>query len=245
MNYHDTHFHLDLVKDPEKMAEQIEKAGVYTIAVTNAPSVFFFTEKLAENKKFIRPALGLHPELAAERHYEFEQFIELVSRTRYIGEVGLDNSNKSIANYSTQKKIFEKIVQVCTEAGNKILTIHSRKAASDVLDILGGQFRGKVILHWYSDTLKQLDIAIERGYFFSINYSMLLSKNGKKIIDKIPINQILIESDGPFTTYGSQAFSPLMVDKILNALISHRFKGTDSNVAGDSIRNNFKTLLAE
>ena len=50
MNYCDMHFHLDLHKDL-LIADKIEANQIYTIAVTNTPSVFFHTEKIAVGKK--------------------------------------------------------------------------------------------------------------------------------------------------------------------------------------------------
>jgi TatD DNase family protein len=243
MRYHDTHFHLDLILEPEKVADEIERHQVYTIAVTNSPSVFLFTEKIALNKKFIRAALGLHPELAAERHKEVYLFNELIDKTRYIGEIGLDNSNKSPSDYQRQKEVFEKLISVCAEKGDKILTIHSRKAAKDVLDILGKDFPGKVILHWYSDPLKYIEVAVERGYYFSINYPMLQSKNGKRIIESIPLDRILIETDGPFTKNGQKEFVPFMVPLIFEDLffLKREFKSLDS--FEKSIKRNFENLI--
>jgi TatD DNase family protein len=243
MRFHDTHFHLDLMPVPEETARQIEHQGVYTIAVTNSPTVFFFTEKLALDKKYIRPALGLHPELVAERHKEVEQFVQLISKTRYIGEIGLDNQNKIPSDYLLQKKTFEKIVLACADAGGKILTIHSRKAAQDVIDILGKNFPGKIILHWYSGTMSQLQKAINNGYYFSINYPMLNSKSGKEIIKKIPIERLLIETDGPFTKRGEELFTPLMACDIQKELASLVSIGQTSGEAEKIIGGNFERLL--
>src|SRR4051812_43211707 len=115
MVFHDTHFHLDLSENPEEMVKRIEAAKIYTIAVTNSPSVFFYTKKITETCKYIKPAVGLHPELAYERKNEVENLIELLKTTRYIGEIGLDNLNKTPANYETQKKVFEKILVGCSD----------------------------------------------------------------------------------------------------------------------------------
>lgn len=243
MRYHDTHFHLDLVSDPEKVADQIEQHQIYTIAVTNSPSVFFFTEKIASNKRFIRSALGLHPELAVERYNEVEQFSQLIDRTRYIGEIGLDNSNKSLSNYQKQKKVFEKIVSICADKNDKILTIHSRKAAKDVIDILGDNFPGEIILHWYSDSLKHIEIAIDRGYYFSVNYPMLQSKNGRKIIEMIPLDKILIETDGPFTKKQDKIFTPLMTPLILEKLYLHKNKSDSKESFLKALYRNFQDLI--
>lgn len=240
MKYHDTHFHLDLMPDPLEVVRYIEKAKVYTIAVTNSPEVFFYTEKITKNTKYIRPALGLHPELAAQRFMEVEKFIELIDKTKYIGEIGLDNSNKSLLDYKKQVEVFEKIIAVCGDYQDKILTLHSRKAESDLLAILGDNFPGKIILHWFSGSIKNLEKAISRGYYISVNYKMTKSKNGQKIIDCIPNNQILLETDGPFISNGTKDFTPSMVDVILDNICCIKESNTELR---KTILQNFYDLV--
>lgn len=43
------------------------------------------------------------------------------------------------------------------------------------------------------------DVALSRGYYFSINHQMIKNQKGRNIINRIPIEKILIESDAPFT----------------------------------------------
>ncbi|MBQ20566.1 MAG: hydrolase TatD [Flavobacteriales bacterium] len=242
MAYHDTHFHLDLIQSPEKVAEEIENNRIYTIAVTNSPSVFFYTEKIASNKKYIRAALGLHPELAAERHKEVDMFLKLISKTKYIGEIGLDNSNKAPSDYQLQKKVFSQIINACADEGDKILTIHSRKASKDVIDIVGAKFPGKIILHWFSDNLKELERAIDFGYYFSINYNMIHSSNGRRIIDRIPIDRLLIETDGPFTKINGQLSTPISASLITEELVKYKnFRSEEFEK--ENLHENFIRLL--
>ncbi len=239
MKYHDTHFHLDLMPNPIEVLKQIEKSKIYTIAVTNSPEVFHYTESITKSTKYIRPSLGLHPELVGERYKEIKKFIELIDRTKYIGEIGLDNSNKSLSDYKKQIAVFDKIVNTCAASGDKVLTIHSRKAESDVLEILSEDFPGKVIMHWYSGSLKNLEKAISRGYYFSINYQMTKSLNGQNIINCIPNNQILLESDGPFISKGREKFTPLLVNLILENICILK----KSNSVKDIVLKNFYDLL--
>ena len=110
MKYIDTHFHLDLMPSPEKTLNEIESKKIYTIAVTNAPSVFEFSYELAKNKKYIRAALGLHPQLMIERANELQLFNELLPKTRYVGEIGLDFGGLSQREKELQKEIFAKNV---------------------------------------------------------------------------------------------------------------------------------------
>lgn len=243
MSLHDTHFHLDLFSNPLEVASEIEKNKIYTIAVTNAPSVFHFTFNIASDSKYIRAALGLHPELAAERQNELTLFLSLIDQTRYIGEVGLDNYNKSPANYSSQKKIFENIIQNCADKKNKILSVHSRRAVVDVISTVGGNFPGKVILHWYSGSINELNIAVRFGFYFSVNYAMTLSDKGKKIIDAIPIDRILLETDGPFVEYNKSPSTPLLTQVIAQNINQIKKMGPDGNNLMLLLSNNFKNLL--
>lgn len=59
---YDTHFHLDLQKDRFAAIREIEQQQIYTIAVTNLPDLYR-KESVELRSKYIRFALGFHPEL--------------------------------------------------------------------------------------------------------------------------------------------------------------------------------------
>ena len=61
----DTHFHLDLQNDRTAAIREIEEKQLYTIAVTNLPDLY--RKEAAEiASKYIRFALGFHPELVSK-----------------------------------------------------------------------------------------------------------------------------------------------------------------------------------
>ncbi len=241
MNFHDTHFHLDLMTAPEKKVDEIEKSGVYTIAVTNSPSVFFYTQKLTAKKKYVRAALGFHPELIAQRFKELDLFLNLLSQTRYIGEIGLDRRQKSHDNFEKQVTAFKKIVEVCRRSGDKIMTIHSRKAELEILEIIGPNFPGQVILHWFSGPVSLVPQAVSNGYYFSVNLRMFSSKSGLQIIDKIPMECILLESDAPFTFKEGESYNQGYFEKIIAELA--QVKNLPISQVHNFLFTNFKTLI--
>ncbi|MGV3529804.1 MAG: Qat anti-phage system TatD family nuclease QatD [Flavisolibacter sp.] len=215
---HDTHFHLDLFENPARMVERINAASIYTIAVTNLPAVFENTTRLIGCTKYIRAALGFHPELANRHAHQLDKFLQLLPLTKYVGEIGLDNFKKTPADYAVQKRVFETIISACHEATSKILTIHSRRAEKDVISIIGSRFPGKVILHWYSGSIAELERALSYGFYFSINHAMTQSENGRKIITHIPKERMLLETDGPFVKWGNKPFDPSLVGNTVMAL---------------------------
>ena len=157
-----------------------------------------------------------------------------------IGEIGPDFSTPDLNNRKSQVKIFTEIVRICSEHKNKILSVHSRKVHKEVMDVLKG-FQGVVILHWYSGAVRELKIALERGYYFSINQQMVRSSSGKKIIDIIPIDRILIESDAPYTYGLGDKYDLFFVNEIYAYLAETR------NIALEEIHNiieyNFRKIL--
>lgn len=223
------------------MVEEIEKNGIYTIAVTNSPSVFFYTKKISKNTKYLRPSLGFHPELVAQRYMELDKFLTLLPQVKYIGEIGLDNSQKLKEDFSKQLVVFKKIIQACRLSGNKILTVHSRNAASEVIEIIGPKFPGKVILHWYSGSLMKIPLALSYGFYFSINPKMLTSKHGRIIIKEIPLERILLESDAPFTIKENQVYSKKFLENMIPEIAS--IKMTTIENISYNLKKNFKELL--
>jgi TatD DNase family protein len=218
VNLTDTHCHIDLYHDPKAVIVETETNRIYTIAVTNTPSVYPHTQALCNNLRYIRPAVGLHPELAAARHKELPQMWKFLSSTRYVGEVGLDYTTGDLSERDLQLRVFEEILVHCAEYGDKIITVHSRRAASDVISAIGENYPGTIILHWYSGSVRDLNRAIEYGCHFSVNFSMLKSEKGRKLVAKMPWDRVITETDGPFITISREPSRPIHISRTIKAL---------------------------
>jgi TatD DNase family protein len=200
--YVDTHCHLDLFPTIINRVDEHDSQPIKTITVTNSPKFWNPNINLFKECKNIRVALGLHPELAAERLGELSIFESHVSKTRYIGEIGLDGASKNLAVRNNQLYAFTAILKMLRNQSPKILTIHSRAASDETVGELIKHLKGSdhsAILHWYSGGREPLQRAINSGFFFSVNHKMVSSKNGIDLLKFIPINQILTETDAPFT----------------------------------------------
>jgi len=236
---HDTHFHLDLYDNVSNIVKEIEKRKSYTVAVTNLPILY---DKLNNriNSKYVRVALGFHPELILEYSKYIPLMWSLLEESRYIGEVGLDLKNKSVSDRNAQTAFFKELISRCNNLGGKILSIHSRYSEKEVLSFTDN-FNGTIIYHWFSGSLTNLDKAISSDGFFSINYAMLNSIKGKKIIDMIPNDRILLESDGPFVKINRKLFQPNDLSIILEKLAYH--KSLHLTEMRKIISQNFKNIL--
>ncbi|MDZ4954497.1 TatD family deoxyribonuclease [Clostridium perfringens] len=238
INLIDTHFHLDYYKNHAKIYYDINKLKQYTLCVTNSPEVFESCIDLYKETKYVRFALGYNPQCIKEFPFNKKAFLRCINKTKYIGEVGLDFSKQYIQYKEKQVDIFDYICKVAARE-NKILSIHSRKAEKEVLKILKSNGVKYAILHWYTGPLELIDDFIKEGYYFSINPTMINSIKGIKIINKIPKERILVESDGPFGKIAGKIMEPKDI-KSGYLILDNKFDGEDMV---DAIYNNFRRIL--
>ncbi|MEN9303970.1 MAG: Deoxyribonuclease TatD [Bacteroidota bacterium] len=238
----DTHCHIDLYSNPYSILKECESKGITVISMTNLPSHFELGFPHFHSLKKIRIALGMHPLMADSHNQEFEKFIKNINNTSYIGEVGLDFSNEGIGTKDIQIETFTKILKLVS-GQNKILSIHSRKAEKEVLTLLRKCKISNAIFHWYSGPTLLINEIVESGYYFSINPSMINSKNGQNIISKIPLENILTESDGPFIQLGNKVIKPWDVSEVINFISAT--KKIKKNEVELLVRNNFLNLIAK
>lgn len=213
----DTHCHVDRFRDPSGLARQCEDRRILTVAVTNVPSHYQLALPHLSEMKYVRPALGLHPMAVEESHGELPLFLRLLPESDFIGEIGLDLSKEGFPTRTTQVRVFAAIIEALAGT-SKFVTMHSRGAADEVLEMLKRfEFRNAVF-HWYSGTLRTLEEAIEWGCWFSVNPSMIASQKGMEIVSRIPRDRVLTETDGPYVTIGKRPAQPPDVGRVLASL---------------------------
>jgi len=215
----DFHCHLDLYPDPYKVARDCTSRNLYVLSVTTTPSAWTGTAALARGSSRIRTALGLHPQLAQERKGELPLFEKLLPETRYVGEIGLDGSPEFKRYWADQTMVFARILSACERAGGRILSIHSRRAATTVLDTLQAYpGAGTPVLHWFSGSQRELARAVELGCWFSVGPAMLSGDKGRAHVANIPRDRVLTESDGPFVQVEGRAALPWDAERVTSVL---------------------------
>ena len=238
-SYVDFHCHLDLYPDLESAISTCEKSRTATLAVTTTPKAFRRNVQLAKGKEFVRVALGLHPRLVEDRWNEMPLFEALLNETRYVGEVGLDAGPQFYKSLGKQTEVFTQILKLSNDHGNKVLSIHSVRTASKVLDLLERHFSGgsgRAVLHWFSGTLPEVERAVDLGCYFSVNRAMFRNARGCKLIKSLPADRILTETDGPFVQDQNKPVLPGDVVYTVD-LLSEMFATKVPNMRSQLTRN--------
>ena len=117
-----------------------------------------------------------------------------------IGEIGLDYYwNKE--NMELQKLAFIEQVKLANECDLPII-IHTREAVSDTIDILKNKQKSinTGIFHCCPLNRELVKEALKLGYYISFAGPITFknSKNAAEIIEAVPLDKILIETDSPY-----------------------------------------------
>lgn len=238
----DTHCHLDLYPKPSEVIREAVKRGVYVIAVTTTPLAWEGNLRLVGEASRIRVAVGLHPELVAQRENEVELLCRLVPKSKYVGEVGMDGSPQNRPSLGAQREVLATVLNACRKAGGRVISLHSRLAVTPVLDeIERAGAIGKPILHWFSGTERELQRAVALGCWFSVGPAMLSTRKGRSLLAQMPLERLLTETDGPFGRLGEQSLHPWDVSQCMPELAS-AFRLSIQDVEA-LLRQNFRHLV--
>lgn len=210
MEYFDTHAHYDDQKfdgDREEVLNKIYNAGV--TKCINMGCDIKSSEKaieIANSHKFIYAAVGLHPEEIPQNEEEIlktiSQIKELATQNKKvvaIGEIGLDYYWRQ-DNKELQKEAFIKQIELANELRLPV-SIHTRDAIDDMIAIIR---KNKIeyggVLHCCPFNRELVKHAIENGLYigFGGTSTFKSSKNAKEILNMVPEDRILIETDSPY-----------------------------------------------
>jgi TatD DNase family protein len=114
-----------------------------------------------------------------------------------IGEVGLDYwVVKEASDKALQREILKMFIDLSKEL-KLPLNIHSRSAGRHAIALLLDNDAARVQMHAFDGKAGAALPAVEAGYFFSIPPSVVRSRQKQKLVKRLPLSCLLIESDSP------------------------------------------------
>ncbi|MBF0624970.1 MAG: TatD family hydrolase [Magnetococcales bacterium] len=199
----DTHAHLaDPVFDADRAAvlERARQAGITGIVLVGETLADARRNlELAAGDALLHPAAGLYPahlDLAqAEAMVGFirEHRTELVA----IGEVGLDHwLAKEARDRQLQEVILARFIDLSLEL-DLPLNVHSRSAGRAAVELLLQRGARRVQMHAFDAKPGAAAAAVEAGFFFSIPPSVVHSRQKRRLVQALPLERLLLETDSP------------------------------------------------
>lgn len=210
MELFDSHAHYDDEKFNEDRDEVIK--DMYKQGVTKCVNIGCNIEtskqaiEIAKTYEYIYATCGIHPseipQMEDELWKEIDEIKNLVKSNKKvvaIGEIGLDYYWHS-DNKEMQKKAFIEQIKLANEV-NLPVSIHTRDAIDDTINILrSNKINNGAILHCCPFNKELVKHGIELGFYISFAGPVTFknSKNAAEIVDMVPLDKILIETDSPY-----------------------------------------------
>lgn len=217
----DTHAHLTspaFSEDLHHVLSRARSAGVSSIicvseSLADARQVLGVS---AEHSGLVHAALGLHPEhvstlTPAELSNQQAAVTQLLidSPVVAIGEVGLDHTPRVLASASdpeagkqSQAETFAHFLELSQQLGLPV-SVHSRGAGRRALELVAAAAeRGNVAvcMHAFDGRAVYAERGLQtmkEGLYFSVPPSVTRSPQFVKLVQRIPIERLLLESDAP------------------------------------------------
>ena len=199
--YFDSHIHLSdpaYVPDIEFILKQMKFLKIKACCVSMDYNNSLQTLELAKKSDLVLPFIGIHPECASEEIEKISKLIEDNHQTiSGIGEIGLDPTYvNNLDDIKKQNHVFETLLSYA-EKFHKPVSIHSRKSLDDVFEIMTSYDTKHALLHWFDGSKKQLQKAMDMGFFVSYGPVLIYANDKQTLLSKTDESKILVETDGP------------------------------------------------
>lgn len=212
MKFFDTHSHYNDEKfdiNREEIINKTKEEGIdkWNCVGYNIPSSKLSVE-ISNKYPFIYSICGISPNDVPENIEKVDNLIKELEKIILddkqdkivaIGEIGLDYYwNKE--NKYIQKEIFKKQIELANNY-NLPIVIHTREAVDDTLKILKeNNVIKKGVFHCCPLNRELVKQALELGFYISFAGPITFknSKNAEEIVQMVPIEKILIETDSPY-----------------------------------------------
>jgi TatD DNase family protein len=187
-------------KDRDEVLEKARRAGVTAIiAVGENLADARKNLELSKRHPMLKPAAGLYPDVLDGN--QADQMADFIRQNRSvlaaIGEVGLDFwVVKEAPDKALQREIFKQFIDLAKEL-KLPLNVHSRSAGRHAIALLLENNAERVQMHAFDGKSSTALPALEAGYFFSIPPSVVRSRQKQKLVKRLPLSCLLLESDSP------------------------------------------------
>lgn len=209
----DTHAHYDdewFDADRDALLSSMPENGVGLIVNPGCDVSSSRTAvELANRYPHVYAAVGIHPENALGWSIEDVEEIERLARQEKkvvaIGEIGLDyywlkRSPETTPSREEQKAVLRAQMAVAERLDLPVI-IHDRDAHADCLEIVREFPDVRGVFHCFSGSYETAQELLKLGWLLSFTGSITYGgKKAKRIIQSLPEDRFMIETDSPYMT---------------------------------------------
>ena len=241
----DTHAHLNFnafENDFDKVIKGSLAEDIWMINVGSNYETSKRAKEIAEKYNGVFAAIGLHPIHAKDENFNASKYRSLCQSDKVvaIGEIGLDYFKDYELFKEKQKQVFLQQLGLAKELDLPVI-IHCRMAHEDLLEILNYKLRG--VIHCFTGNWQQAKKYLDMGFYLGVN-GIMYKFDLKEVIEKTPLEKILIETDCPYLVppqADSKRNEPIFIKYIVQDIA--KIKGIDFQKVAETTSQNAKKLF--
>ncbi|MFW9788258.1 MAG: TatD family hydrolase [Candidatus Thorarchaeota archaeon] len=246
MDLFDSHTHIDMnhfKNDRERVIQRAKEAGLLGMVSSSIGSASFRRTLgiVKKHRGFVHHSAGCSVSQLTKE--EADKIIALTRKYANeivaVGEVGLDYYwIKDQRGRMNQEPLFQMFINLATELELPIV-IHARKAEDRATEILEKEFTGVVLMHCFDGSSEAARRVADNGWFITLPANFGKYRNRKDAATILPLEQILLETDGPYLSPTSERNEPANILFGVETL-SDLLDQSKSDIAKQTTRNAFK-----
>lgn len=252
----DAHVHLDLYGDAEReeIMENLDSSGIEGLVAVSMGmnSCIANRETAIRWSGRIMPAYGHHPELSPLEEPEVNVLCDWIrerdvgNEVFAIGEVGLPYYTRKDAEtsgnaFDLKPYLFqlERFVRLAAEL-DKPIALHAVYEDADVvMDMLERYAIRRAHFHWFKGSSAAIARIVWNGYMISITPDVLYEAEIKELAIRVPLRNLMVETDGPWPFEGPFAGKPTVPGMVRDVLIEiAKLRSVEVKAVQEVVRRN-------
>ena len=174
-------------------------------------------EMAVGNGKSVWPALGFHPDWTQLTDEDLERVEAQVkanhARLVALGEVGLpwyclEGAADAAGLMTRGRQRFARLLGLAERYDLPLILHAPHGAAVGALEALKARGLERAVFHWHkapSDVTRDI---VDAGYLVSVTPEVVYRERDRELVEAVPLESLLVESDGPWSYQGEFAGMP-------------------------------------
>ena len=174
-------------------------------------------ELAISNGKTVWPALGFHPDWAQLTDEDLERVEAQIAAHHAhlvaIGEVGLpwyclDGAPDAAGLMTRGHQRFARLLGLAARYDLPVILHAPHGAAVGALAALKAHDIERAVFHWHKAPAEVTREIVEAGYLVSVTPEVVYRGRDRELVEAVPLESLLVESDGPWCYQGEFAGMP-------------------------------------
>ena len=205
----------------------------------------------AQHHGFLFVTLGLHPiYVEKKKDQEIERYAEFISEHKHeivgIGEIGLDyHWVREPGKLERTREVFVEFLALAKELKLPAI-LHLRGTGSEAIEeglkIVSDEDVKQAVFHCFTGKPHVAETICKEGYYLSLPTTIARSKSMRKVAKRIPLSQLLTETDAPYLApEGEARNTPQKVNVVYEEIAQQ--KKIPVRTVDEEIERNFERVF--